>query len=49
MIPRNLVYPLHLNLIQHGRITCKARNPHCDRCPLQSECPAYPDLRVENH
>ena len=31
-------YPLHLNLIRHGRETCLARNPKCRQCPLQSDC-----------
>jgi endonuclease-3 len=25
-------------LIEHGRRTCKARNPACDACPLHGEC-----------
>ena len=31
-------YPLHLNLIRHGRAVCKARNPRCETCPLLSCC-----------
>lgn len=31
-------YPLHLNLIRHGRETCLARNPKCMECSLQSYC-----------
>lgn len=34
-------YPLHLNLIRHGRETCRARNPLCNVCVLQSYCDAY--------
>jgi endonuclease-3 len=30
--------PFHLNLIRHGREICHARNPECERCPLQKEC-----------
>jgi endonuclease-3 len=48
MVPQDLVYALHLNLIEHGRTTCKARNPNCDQCSLQSECLAYPAFRAEN-
>jgi len=29
---------LHLLLIAHGRQTCRARNPRCDRCPLRPIC-----------
>jgi endonuclease-3 len=32
------VYPLHVNLIRHGRQICHARNPDCAHCPLYSEC-----------
>ncbi len=31
-------YSMHLNLIQHGRQICSARNPKCDNCPLSGEC-----------
>jgi len=48
MIPQNLVYPLHLNLIEHGRTICKARNPNCERCSLRSACLAYEGFRAEN-
>jgi endonuclease-3 len=34
-------YPLHLNLIRHGRETCVARNPKCEQCVLQSYCDFY--------
>ncbi len=32
------VYPLHVNLIRHGRRICHAQKPECDTCPLYSEC-----------
>lgn len=38
---RDAVYALHLNLIAHGRAVCAARNPRCDRCPLQECCDYY--------
>lgn len=34
-------YPLHLNLIRHGREVCRARNPLCEICVLQSLCTDY--------
>lgn len=43
-VPESLVYSFHLNLIQHGRTTCKARNPSCQGCSLRRLCPAYPIL-----
>ena len=35
------VYSFHVHLIEHGRRTCHARRPACERCPVQSECDAY--------
>jgi endonuclease-3 len=32
------VHPAHVLLIQHGRRTCDARKPACDRCPLAPRC-----------
>ena len=31
-------YPFHVNLIAHGRLTCKAGRPQCDVCALRSLC-----------
>jgi endonuclease-3 len=31
--------PFHVDLIQHGRRTCHARSPECERCPLLARCP----------
>lgn len=33
-------YRFHMLLIKHGRRTCTARNPACERCPLAPECPS---------
>jgi endonuclease III len=38
MVPSEWVYPLHVNLIRHGRRVCHAQKPECDKCPLYSEC-----------
>ncbi len=32
------VHPAHVLLIQHGRKTCDARRPACERCPLAPRC-----------
>lgn len=40
-IPAPLYYPLHLNLIEHGRQVCQARRPHCERCALAELCAYY--------
>jgi endonuclease III len=36
--PPEWVYPLHVNLIRHGRQICHAQRPECTKCPLYSEC-----------
>ena len=41
IVPPEIYYPFHLNLIAHGRAVCHARNPRCDACILRDECP-YP-------
>jgi endonuclease-3 len=33
-------YRFHMLLIKHGRRTCAARRPACERCPLEPDCPA---------
>jgi endonuclease III len=38
IVPQEWVYPLHVNLIRHGRQVCHAQKPECDKCPLYSEC-----------
>ena len=38
VIPPEWVYPLHVNLIRHGRQTCHAQRPACNSCPLYNEC-----------
>ncbi len=38
-IPPDLVYPLHMGLIRHGRAVCVARQPLCSECVLADLCP----------
>lgn len=39
--PPDTYYPMHINLIRHGREICHARNPQCHICPLQAWCDYY--------
>jgi endonuclease-3 len=41
LFPQEAYYDTHLNIIQHGRQVCHARNPECDRCCLTDLCPYY--------
>jgi endonuclease-3 len=36
--PSAWFYPLHLNLIRHGRRVCQARRPRCQACVLNDLC-----------
>jgi endonuclease-3 len=38
LIPPELVYSLHVNLIEHGRQVCHPRQPECGRCRLKAYC-----------
>jgi endonuclease III len=35
------VYPFHVELIRHGRDTCRAPRPICGLCPLTDACAYY--------
>ena len=39
LTPRGQELELHLNLLRHGRRTCFARRPRCERCALARMCP----------
>jgi endonuclease-3 len=38
LVPAEWFYPLHLNLISHGRRICSARAPKCADCGLNDIC-----------
>jgi endonuclease-3 len=38
IVPPTLFYALHMNLIEHGRTTCRASRPLCHTCPLARLC-----------
>jgi len=52
MIPPELYYQMHINMVQHGRQVCRARNPLCFKCLLRSLCRYYLEVlhakRVED-
>jgi endonuclease-3 len=41
MAPPGQSYPLHMNIIRHGREVCHARNPDCESCFLTDVCPEF--------
>lgn len=40
LIPPELYYPVHINLIRHGREICRPQ-PRCEICPLRDLCCYY--------
>ena len=38
MLEPSEIYEAHVNLIQHGRRVCHARNPEHGRCPVAARC-----------
>jgi endonuclease-3 len=47
MTPSEWVYPLHVNLIRHGRQICHAQRPACTQCPLYGECAFVGSVNVQ--
>jgi endonuclease-3 len=41
LVPDGLVYPLHINLIRHGREVCHPTAPECHRCCIRTHCQWY--------
>jgi len=46
-VPPDDQFLFHVMLIRHGRHTCTARNPACDRCPLLDGCPAGREFEAQ--
>jgi endonuclease-3 len=49
MVPDEQVYSFHINMIEHGRKTCKPK-PKCSECVLSTVCESasyfYPELKI---
>ncbi len=45
MLEPDQMYAAHVGIISHGRQTCHARNPACDRVPDRARC-RYRDRRA---
>lgn len=41
MVPPELCYEFHLNLIEHGRHVCKSGRPMCENCDIRDYCQYY--------
>jgi endonuclease-3 len=38
LVPEDRYYGFHINLIEHGRAICRARNPRCSSCRISRMC-----------
>jgi endonuclease III len=45
VLPRETWGEAHHLLILHGRYTCQARRPHCERCPITDLCRYYEEVQ----
>jgi endonuclease-3 len=43
VVPPEIAYQLHLNMVQHGRRLCRPHRPRCQECPLADLCVQRPD------
>jgi len=41
LVPPNLRYSLHVNLLIHGREVCKSPRPACEACEIRNFCSKY--------
>ena len=41
LMPPNLRYSLHVNLVEHGRAVCRSPKPLCEKCELRNLCRYY--------
>ncbi len=46
LLPPEIYYTFHLNLIAHGREVCKSQRPLCATCILREHCGYYQTIRV---
>lgn len=38
IVPKDLIFKMHLGIISHGRETCRASSPKCGSCVLSRHC-----------
>ena len=48
-IPAEMMHEAHHWLILHGRYTCKARNPLCNKCGLSAFCNYYRKIEINGN
>jgi len=46
IVPNELIYSFHINMVLHGRQVCNSRMPLCGICILKEECDYFAQLRA---
>ncbi|MFQ5813360.1 MAG: endonuclease III domain-containing protein [Anaerolineae bacterium] len=46
LLPSEIYYTFHLNLIAHGREVCRSQRPRCETCILGEHCDYYQAIRI---
>lgn len=46
VVPNEVKYRLHLNMIAHGRKVCKPQRPLCDECVLKHLCRYFQQIKT---
>ncbi len=46
LLPPEIYYTFHLNLIAHGREVCKSQQPRCAACVLREHCDYYRESQI---
>ena len=49
LLPTEVYYAYHLNIIEHGRSVCIARRPRCEICTLNQLCCYYAACGEDSH
>ena len=44
VVPPQLAYQLHLNMVAHGRRLCRPTSPKCAPCPIRRHCEYYREV-----
>jgi endonuclease-3 len=48
IVPREDAYSLHINMVTHGRLVCRARGLECSRCCISGDCDYYAEQSETN-
>jgi len=47
LVPPDVAYALHVNMVVHGQEVCRERNPRCGECEIRKFCKYYRSAQVK--